>query len=165
LRGRPLLDRSFRYHISSRVRRVDEVVSVNRPVLVALVNRAAALRRSGRAPSAAQFPNGEPGAVEVVVAALESCLPRTSIRLEQQRVHVDPSSSRCDQLNPVGPPIGIHDVAQLLQHGERCTFVCRVEVDVEVSMRAGLLADKGVDAPASLQPILAANSVQRFEHG
>src|SRR5215213_2571018 len=68
-----------------------EVVSVNRPVLVALVKKPLRFGAQAGHPSAAQFPNGEPGAVEVVVTALESCLPRTSIRVEQQRVHVDPS--------------------------------------------------------------------------
>ena len=90
-----------------------EVVSVNRPVLVALVKEPLRFGAHAGHPRAVQFPTVNQERSKWWKPP-RSCLPRTSIRVEQRRVHVDPSSSRCDQLNPVGPPIGIHDLAQLL---------------------------------------------------
>jgi hypothetical protein len=114
-----------------------------RPVCARSVRGTAAEpERSHRGP-AAQLSNREPGTVESVVAPVKGRLSRASVFVEHQWVQVYSASCWRAEFYAVGSPVGLHDVAQLLQGRERLGFVRCVEVHVKVAVWSGLPANQG----------------------
>jgi hypothetical protein len=77
----------------AELRQLIEVVPVDRPVLITLVEEPLRFDAHARHRAAAQLADGKPGAIEPVIAAAQCCLPSTSMLIKQQRVQVDSSST------------------------------------------------------------------------
>jgi hypothetical protein len=67
---------------------------------------------------AGQKARDEVRAGEVVKSAVEGCLPGASVVVDEERVQIDPATTRGGQLDAVGPPVGLDRVAQSSQHRE-----------------------------------------------
>jgi hypothetical protein len=141
-----------------------EVVPVDRPVLVAFAEQPLSLSAHTRYGPAA--PLGATTDSTVHGSRLESrsaCRARVRLRRAAMGAGL-PSlvlarpalrgwvASRSPRRSPA------------LAGRERLGFVRRVEVHVKVAVWSGLPADQGVDAPAALQPISAANDVERLQN-
>jgi len=80
--------------------------------------------------------------------------------VEDHRVHVHPAPPRRDKLEPDGPPVGFHGVAEQTQRVHRRSLVLSVYGEVQVSVRACLLSDQRVDPPTASDPEVAARTPQ-----
>lgn len=134
-------------------------MSINGAQFVALAKAALRFCRHARHWSVAQLADREPRRGKVVMAPAQGRLPSASIGGQQQRMQVNPSPSRRDELDTVWSPIRLDHVTELLKSGQHRCFAGRIEIDVEIPMGTSLASRQCVDAPATLQPVPAANIV------
>jgi hypothetical protein len=117
-------------------------------------------RRQAPDRSAEEVPGHEGGRRVLVTLAVEAGLVPVALRVERQRVDVDPAAPWGGQLDAGGPPVGLHLVAETCQRGQRRGLVRGVDVDVQIPTRPGLVANERIDAqpPARLTQQPASSS-------
>ena len=90
-------------------------------------------------------------------------LPAMTVRVEVDRMHVDPARARCPQLHPDRQPVGFGRVVQLAQYRPAALQVPRVDGQIKIPVLPGLPPGQGRDAPAATHPMTNPGPIQHVQ--
>ena len=104
----------------------------------------------------------ETGCGVAVSSAVGKLLPPVASRVEGERVKVDLTTGRVAEDEARGPPV-VLCAPELWQEGDQTIEILAPYDEVQVVMRARLLAEERVDTPTSVDPPVDAYGIQAFE--